>query len=784
MCQKTNLLLLVCCLIGSLAWGQKAILQGIVTDSITGEPLISATLSVGNGGAITDFEGNYSMELAPGVYELTTSYVGYESITETIELSAGQKLNKNISLELESTLLNTATVSAGKYEKPLSEVTVSMEVVQPELLENTNKVIFSDFLQKVPGVTVIDGQANIRGGSGFSQGAGSRVLLLVDDLPILQADAGFPNWEDVPNEIVEQVEVIKGAASSLYGSSALNGVINVRTMYPRAEPLTKASIAYSFFDAPADERNKWWDSSNAPYRAVASLAHARKIGKLDLVLGGYYLNFQSFNRSAFWRYGRFNFRTTYRLTDRLSFGIAGNFNQGDKNSFFYWGGYDEGGLYTGAPTTDSRNNRFRYNIDPYLTYYDKSGNRHKFMARYYEVDNNLDSPSSDSLATNRSNASQSYYGEYQFLKKFDRLGNFVMTTGVVGQGTNIEASELYSGGGYSSFNTAAYIQVDKKLFDKLNLSGGVRYEYFSQKNPILFPTDTDTLAAGTQEESAPVFRLGLNYQLGDVTFVRASWGQGYRYPTIAERFILTDVGGFRVEPNPSLQSETGWSSEIGIKQGFKVSNFQGYVDVTAFWYRYADMIEFNIVQSELSGGLPVAFKGTNIGDTDTKGYEISLAGRGTLFGLESTLLAGFTHIDPRFLEFDTEIDDPFNPTQGEVNANNSSSTDNVLKYRSRDIFKFDFETKYKNFSIGLASFYNSHIEAMDLFLVGIVPDLAEFREVNNEGFWLFNGRAAYNINDNYRISVIVENMFNEEYSIRPGLLDAPRNFTAKVDLRF
>ena len=65
---------------------------------------------------------------------------------------------------------------------------------------------------------MVSSQPNIRGGSGWSYGAGSRVLLLVDDIPALQADAGLAQWDDIPVENIAQIEVVKGAASALYGS--------------------------------------------------------------------------------------------------------------------------------------------------------------------------------------------------------------------------------------------------------------------------------------------------------------------------------------------------------------------------------------------------------------------------------------------------------------------------------------------------------------------------------------------------------------------------------------
>jgi len=78
-----------------------------------------------------------------------------------------------------------------------------------------------------------------QGGSGYSYGAGSRVLVLVDDLPLLSPDAGDVKWDYLPVENISQVEIIKGASSVLYGSSALNGIINVRTAYRVTNRLQK-----------------------------------------------------------------------------------------------------------------------------------------------------------------------------------------------------------------------------------------------------------------------------------------------------------------------------------------------------------------------------------------------------------------------------------------------------------------------------------------------------------------------------------------------------------------
>src|SRR5205085_440302 len=66
----------------------------------------------------------------------------------------------------------------------------------------------------------------------------------------------------------------------------------------------------------------------------------------------------------------------------------------------------------------------------------------------------------------------------------------------------------------------------------------------------------------------------------------------YRFPTIAEKFVSTDVGPLVIFPNPEVNPEYGWSSEIGVKQGFKISSWLGYLDLCAFRSEYRDFMEF------------------------------------------------------------------------------------------------------------------------------------------------------------------------------------------------
>ena len=757
-------------------FAQVATIKGLIMDREVNEPLISATISDQNGQGVTsDMDGNYELKLPPGKYKISFSYVGYKTIIKEVNLSEGETLVLNIDLGIETNLLQTATVTSGKYEKPLAETTISIEVLKPRLLESTNSTSVDELLGKIPGVTMVADQPNIRGGSGWSYGAGSRVLLLVDNIPALQADAGLAQWDDIPVENIAQIEVVKGAASALYGSSALNGIINVRTAYATSKPVTKFSAFYKMYDDPKDISKIWWDSirlnledstyskqsnkfSDQPYEFGFNFAHRQKFKKLDLVLGGNYLDRSNFRQSTFSRYGRISLGTRYRINDNLTVGFNSNFNPGESASFFLWDNGNEG-AYRPSRLAGSINSskRFRYTIDPFVNYFDKSGNRHRLTGRFYNVNNNNND--------NRSNTSKLFYGEYQFQKKWD-VHDLVMSAGVVSNSVFVDA-ELYGDTTYRSQNLATYLQVDKKFFDKLNISFGARYEQNITKSPevVIAGNFTDTIPDGRISEGKPVFRIGANYQLGEATFLRGSWGQGYRYPTIAEQFIFTNAGGLNIFPNPSLKSETGWSSEIGVKQGFQISNFNGYFDVAAFWSEYQDMMEFQSAPLSL-----FAFQSRNVGDTRIIGTELSISGFGEIGNVTTYLLAGYTYIDPIYK--DSTI------------VTESSSETNVLKYRNKHSLKFDLEFHYKKFIIGSGYIYNSRVEAIDLTLQSPLFGVKEYRDKNNKGYGNLDFRLSYSFNKHFKLALISQNVLNEEYMVRPGSLEAPRSFTLRADYKF
>ncbi|HEY4799848.1 MAG TPA: TonB-dependent receptor, partial [Bacteroidia bacterium] len=678
------------------------------------------------------------------------------------------------------TELGVMVVSAGKFEQKLEEVTVSMDVMKQTLIQNKNSTTMEDVMQQCPGVNILDGQANIRGGSGFSYGAGTRVLVLVDDMPLLTADAGDVKWDFIPIENIEQVEVIKGASSALFGSSALNGVINFRTSYPKDTAHTSVSTSTGFYDNPKRKELIWWKDQN-PIYSNTSFFHSRQIKNFDLVLGGNAFSDQGYRKLEVTQRYRFNFGTRYRFQKikGLSVGVNGNYMDTHGGYFILWQSgdsayYPQGGSVSNYHTT-------RTTVDPFITYYSPNGSRQSLRTRFYEATNRNN--------TNQASVSDVWYGEYQYQAHFRK--ELTITSGVVSTYSEVHSDSMY--GNHFSSNVGLFSQLDKK-FDRLILSLGIRGEYFKvdtaeTKYKVIMGKDTTTLPIH------PVARAGVNYRIASQTHLRASFGQGYRFPSVAEKFISTKVSGLTIYPNPQIQPETGWSAEIAAKQGFKISNFRGYIDLAGFWQEYKNMMEFTF-NYWVPPGTPhptsplvmypyFGAKSINVGRAQIKGIELTIAGEGRIGQVEISMLGGYTYIKPIDLDWDSA------KSGGTYNGN-------ILKYRYEHTAKCDIQADYKKWSFGASVRYNSFMKNIDKSFqtevandilptyhshIYILPGLQEYRQLHHTGDVVLDFRMAYALSNTVRASFIVNNILNREYMGRPGDVQPPRTFAFMLNFK-
>lgn len=748
---------------------QTALLQGKIYSKKSKEALPGVTVRNDQGaGTASDMEGNYLLELPEGKHRIVIQLISFRDKTIDIELKAGEKRILNIEMEESATELTPIVVSASKFEQNIEEVTVSMEVLSPRLVEARNAVSMDEAVEQISGVTIIDGQANIRGGSGWSYGAGSRVQILVDDLPQLTADANDTKWSFLPVENLEQIEVIKGASSVLFGSSALNGVINVRTAYPREKPETRITTFTGIYDRANNTLNDtsyrldWWGNI-PPRNGGMNFLHSHQLGNFDLVAGGNMFIDQGYRRGEHEQRARFNANTRYRFEKIKGLSAGVNFNTmlTEGTLFFLWKN-DTTGAWLPANNTLSDYTTYRTNIDPFISYVDRKGNVHKLRNRWFGTNNKNN--------TNQASRADLYYSEYQFQRKFSEF--ITATGGLVQQYAKVK-SELY--GDHDSRQLAAYLQGDYSK-KRLTVSAGMRAE----QNKVDSVSDNWT----------PVFRTGVNYRLAKSTNVRASVGQGYRFPSIAEKFVRTAVGNIIIYPNTDLEPEDGYSLEFGIRQGMALGSWKGYLDVAIFRNEYQNMMEFGFAQWGTSSDplLGNGFKSINVGNTRIDGLDLSLMSQGKLFGeIELTLIAGYTYIDPRQLTYDSA----YIAKVGVANYQGSDSSD-FLKYRSRHLLKADLELTRNTLSLGFSARYNSRMVNIDkIFISGLFDfafppglGLKHYRDHHTGADWILDLRSSWKIREEVQLAFIIKNLFNNVFMQRPADMLPPRIFVTQLSLRF
>jgi len=148
--------------------GYTQIIKGTIIDYHTNEALIGVNIILENGeGTSSDFNGEYTLNLKTNKKQnITFKYIGYEKVIKTIKVTKEKIQNINVALSPSSEQLSTVVVSAGRFEQKIEEITVSMEVIKPSLIENKNTTDIQTVMDQIPGVNITDGQANIRGGSG------------------------------------------------------------------------------------------------------------------------------------------------------------------------------------------------------------------------------------------------------------------------------------------------------------------------------------------------------------------------------------------------------------------------------------------------------------------------------------------------------------------------------------------------------------------------------------------------------------------------------------------
>ena len=595
------------------------IVVGTVTDAKTGAALPGANVMIKGTilGASTDLNGFYRISMIPaGTYTILATMMGYKAGESSIMIEGQGRSELNF--RLEETVLETPTliVTAGKKAQSFQDVPNSVSLVLSTEIQQRNLTYLDEVLEYTPGVNVLEGDVNIRGSSGYSMGAGSRVLLLVDGIPMMPGDSGDIKWDIIPLSQIDRVEVVKGAGSALYGSHALGGVINIISKEPSAQPSTEIKFTAGMYDDPYYEEWKWTDKLRH-YNRI-SLSHSRRHKSSGLLLSagriettGYQQNGWSKNYNVL---GRFD----TKFNSNSSLVIQSNYVTSKGGEIFLWKNqndvYEMPVTSVGDETKSykfSLNGVYRQLVTQRLTYKIRTSYFRNYWKHYYHDNDDF-------------SKAEKYGLELQGDYLLNDTHSFTFGLEGIYDVTN---SAMF--GDHEGSTWALYFQDDIKLHRLVSTTIGMRYDHHSVDTGI------------SDDQFNP--KIGITFKPTNLLTFRTSAGRGFRSPTMAEMFTDTNTSGFQVIPNPKLKAERAWSYEIGMNQIYAENIL---FDVALFHNDY-----WNFIEPEPDVQNTVQF--LNVNRARIRGVDASIKSK--WFNRLLSIGLGYTYLDPQDIETDETL---------------------------------------------------------------------------------------------------------------------------------
>lgn len=251
-------------------------LSGTVVDSVTGEPLIAATVLVkGTGlGAFTNASGNFTIDgLNEGFVTLKASSVGHGEM----ELGIDPSERSGIKIAMDPMVVGGSVIVVTGTGTPrfFADTPVATSVIARDLIELRSAPDLFSILDMSTGVRVENNCQNCN----FSQVRihgleGQYTQILIDGDPVVSSLAKVYSLEQFPAEMVERIEVVKGGGSALYGGSAVAGVVNLITRRPE-ESATTISLEGGYVDGGGEAGTGFTSTAVDMGNAVSMVIYGR-----------------------------------------------------------------------------------------------------------------------------------------------------------------------------------------------------------------------------------------------------------------------------------------------------------------------------------------------------------------------------------------------------------------------------------------------------------------------------------------------------------------------------
>lgn len=592
--RNTVLLSLILILMVSVLWGQQSISAKLIDQD--GEAVAFAAIGLTglNIGTTSDAEGLFKLEgLKAGAYEIRFSAVGYKASQQKVELKAGEALDLGgIVLKEDILGVEEVVVTGNLKESFVSNSPVKIDVYTGKLFEKTTSPTnLMEALSLINGV-----QEVVACGVCFTNTIsinglpGTYAAILIDGTPAYGNLASIYGLNGIPSTIIDRVEVIKGPNSTLYGSEAVGGVINIITKNPEEQPLVALDLM-----------------ATSHLEAFSNLSVSSKVGKFNTTFGlqhAYINDYDDFNEDGF---------GDMINLDRLSVFNKWSMDRPNNKKFTLFAKYFYEDRRNGVEAylkdrsyRDLRGDTLVYGESIYTQRFELMGTYELQTAESFRIDYSFSAHDQDS-----------YYGSDQYVAtQYIAYANFIWNHqfgkhDLLGGMTS--RYQYYDDNTIATTDTNGINQADNQFIpgiwlqdewdvtpNKFTLLGGMRLDYFPVHGLIPSP------------------RLSLKYKASPWWTFRLNTGTGFKLVNLFAEDHAFITGNRQVVIEEQLRPEQSYSSTLNMNYVFSLGRGQGTFDIDGFLTYFT-----NAIFPDYSNPNQIIYRNLN-GDAQTRGLAVNL----------------------------------------------------------------------------------------------------------------------------------------------------------------